>query len=310
MYVITLSRFINDMYMKRISFLLCLFSFVLCPNAFAQTTYFLPITGSNEITEAEYTDKYGQIYNITQPRLDIYLSNAESRTANGATLLLAMPGGAYQYVSAENEGANAAAWFNERGIAVAVLKYRQPNGHAHIPLTDAKAALQFIHEHKAEWGIEHVGVIGFSAGGHLAASLLCDVGKSETANNEQRKANGLDFGILVYPVLSMEDAITHAKTKRLLLGENPTEEQVARWTLKNEVTEDLPPVFITACQDDKAVPIQNSLEFYQALTNHKVLTQMLIFPKGGHGWGFTRSFPQREIMEKSLLDWIIANTQK
>ncbi len=286
-----------------------LLSFVVL-GSMAQTTYFLPITGNNQITEAEYADKYGQIYNITQPRLDVYLPNGERRTANGAPLLLALPGGAYEYVSADNEGHRAAQWFNAQGIAVAVLKYRQPNGHSDIPLTDARAALRFIREHAAEWGISQVGVIGFSAGGHLAASLLCYpdpvCGEREnlTANGERLMANGVDFGILVYPVLSMEDGVTHAKTKRLLLGESPTDEQVAYWTLKNAVTENMPRIMILACQDDRAVPIRNSLEFYQALTDHKVPTEMIIFPKGGHGWGFTRTFPMRDVMENALMRWI------
>ncbi len=270
-------------------------SVVLCLSAFAQTTYNLPITGTNAITEAERVDKYGQIYNITQPRLDVYLPQTVSRTSHSVPLLLALPGGAYEYVSADNEGHRVAQWMNAQGIAVAVLKYRQPNGHSDIPLTDAHAALRFIREHAAEWGISQVGVIGFSAGGHLAASLLC----------YPEEGRELDFGILVYPVLSMEDGVTHAKTKRLLLGENPTEEKVAYWTLKNAVNEHLPRTMIIACQDDRAVPIRNSLEFYQALTDKKVPTEILIFPKGGHGWGFTRSFPMRDVMENALMRWII-----
>ncbi len=281
---------------------LAVLSFVVL-GSMAQTTYFLPVAGDNQITEAEYVDKYGQVFNITQPRIDVYLpTRTQQLGAKEIPLLLACPGGAYQYVSAENEGANAAAWFNQYGIAVAVLKYRLPNGHAQIPLMDAQTALQFIHEHKAEWGIGKIGVIGFSAGGHLAASLLC--------YPEQESGQLLDFGILVYPVVSMEDGVTHAKTKRLLLGENPTEEQIKNWTLPYAVTDSVPRTLIVACQDDKAVPIQNSLEFYQALTNKKVPAQMLIFPKGGHGWGFTRSFPQREIMENALLEWIKTNMQK
>ncbi len=293
--------------MKRIILVITCGLFTL--GCLAQTTYHLPITGTNAITEAERVDKYGQIYNITQPRLDVYLPKAENRTANEIPLLLTLPGGAYEYVSADNEGHRVAQWFNAQGIAVAVLKYRQPNGHSDIPLTDARTALHFIREHAAEWGISKVGVMGFSAGGHLAASLLC---YSEEAVEESGQAfplqgereGGLDFGILVYPVLSMEDGVTHAKTKRLLLGDNPTEEQVAHWTLKNAVNESVPRTLIIACQDDRAVPIRNSLEFYQALTDHKVPTEMIIFPKGGHGWGFTRSFPMRDVMENALMRWI------
>ncbi len=294
--------------MKRI--ILVISCGLLALSCFAQTTYNLPITGTNAITEPERVDKYGQIYNITQPRLDVYLPTSPKRGGEGGYLLLALPGGAYEYVSADNEGHRVAQWMNAQGIAVAVLKYRQPNGHSDIPLTDARAALRFIREHAAEWGISQVGVIGFSAGGHLAASLLCypdpvcEERENLTANSERLTANGLDFGILVYPVLSMEDGVTHAKTKRLLLGENPTDEQVAHWTLKNAVTENMPRTMIIACQDDRAVPIRNSLEFYQALTDKKVPAELLILPQGGHGWGFTRSFPMRDVVENALMRWI------
>ncbi len=289
-----------------------LFCIIICGllvmSSFAQTTYNLPITGTNTITEEERTDKYGQIYNITQPRLDVYLPSSPQGGSEGGYLLLAFPGGAYEYVSADNEGHRVAQWMNAQGIAVAVLKYRQPNGHSDIPLTDARAALRFVREHAEEWGITQIGVIGFSAGGHLAASLLCypeeKTVEHEAVSPHGGTEGGLDFGILVYPVLSMEDGVTHAKTKRLLLGENPTEEKVAHWTLKNAVNESVPRTLIIACQDDRAVPIRNSLEFYQALTDKKIPTEMLIFPKGGHGWGFTRSFPMRDVMENALMRWI------
>ncbi len=292
------------MCMKRI--ILLISCGLLAWSGFAQTTYNLPITGTNAITEPERVDKYGQIYNITQPRLDVYLPKQSQESgvkSQDIPLLLAFPGGAYEYVSADNEGHRVAQWMNAQGIAVAVLKYRQPNGHSDIPLTDARAALRFIREHAAEWGISQVGVIGFSAGGHLAASLLC-YPTLELGIKSQESGLLPDFGILVYPVLSMEDGVTHAKTKRLLLGENPTNEQVAHWTLKNAVTAGMPRTMIIACQDDRAVPIRNSLEFYQALTDHKVPTEMIIFPKGGHGWGFSRSFPMRDVMENALMRWI------
>ncbi len=280
--------------MKRI-FLLVVISYLFVLDGVTQVTYLLPIVGDNGIIETEFTDpKYGQIYKITQPRIDVYLPEKSAPQAVSRPLLLICPGGAYEYVSADNEGFRAAQWFNAQGIAVAVLKYRMPNGHENIPLSDAQAALRLLREHAKEWGINQIGVMGFSAGGHLAASLLCYPEEEQT----------LDFGILVYPVLSMEDGVTHAKTKRLLLGEQPTDAQVAHWTLKNAVNENIPRTMIIACQDDKAVPVRNSLEFYQILTDKKVPSELLIFPQGGHGWGFTRSFPMRDVMENALIRWI------
>ncbi len=263
--------------------------------AFAQTTYLLSSQGSNYITDKEYTSNNGQIYNITAPRLDVYLPASKASGAS-CPMLLVCPGGAYEYVSALNEGKHVAEWMNARGIAVAVLDYRLPNGHEEIPLSDARAALRFVRENAVKWGVslDSIGVMGFSAGGHLAASLLC-------YSEADCKAN---FGVLIYPVLSMEDGVTHAKTKRLLLGENPTAEQVTHWTLKNAVSTAVPPTLLVACQDDKAVPVRNSLEFYQALTDQKVPAELLILPNGGHGWGFTRTFPNRDLMEETLLRWI------
>ncbi len=268
-------------------------------NTMAQTTYLLESHGSNYITDKEYTDNYGQIYNISAPRLDLYLPKkliGNDSVSTACPLLLVCPGGAYEYVSAVNEGKNVAAFMNAHGMAVAVLDYRLPNGHDEIPLMDAQAALRFVRDNAAKWGIapDSIGVMGFSAGGHLAASLLC-------YPEADCKAN---FGVLIYPVLSMEDGVTHAKTKRMLLGTEPAAEKVAYWTLKNAVSAAVPPTLIIACQDDKAVPIRNSLEFYQALTDQKVPAELLILPTGGHGWGFTRTFPQRDLMEETLLRWI------
>ncbi len=268
---------------------------LLAMGCFAQTTYLLASQGSNYITDKEYTDNYGQLFNITAPRLDVYLPQ-KSLEISECPLLLVCPGGAYQYVSADNEGKRVAQWFNERGIAVAVLKYRLPNGHSDIPLADARAALRFVRENAAKWHIasDSIGVMGFSAGGHLTASLLCYPEADCRAN----------FGVLIYPVLSMEDGVTHAKTKRLLLGEQPTAEQVAHWSLAKAVTDVVPRTMIIACQDDRAVPVRNSLEFYQALTDVKVSAEMLLLPQGGHGWGFTRTFPMRDVMENALLRWM------
>ncbi len=281
--------------MKKI--LLTVGCWLLAIGGFAQATYLLASQGSNYITDKEYTDNYGQIFNITAPRLDVYLPTEEQRIANvQSPLLLLCPGGAYQYVSADNEGKRVAEWLNARGIAVAVLKYRLPNGHSEIPLADARAALRLVRAYAAKWDVapDSIGVMGFSAGGHLAASLLCYPEVDCRVN----------FGILIYPVLSMEDGVTHAKTKRLLLGDQPTLEQIDHWTLKNAVTDVVPRTMIVACQDDRAVPVRNSLEFYQALTDNKVSAEMLLLPQGGHGWGFTRTFPMRDVMESALLCWL------
>lgn len=275
--------------MKKI-FLLTLFLLNFCVQA--QQTIYLLHKGGNGISTAERIGSYGQIYDITEPRMDLYLP----QTKEAVPMILVCPGGAYEYVSAQNEGKCVADWAMQHNIAVAVLKYRMPNGHDNLPLEDALTAMRILRDSAQVWNIipDKIGVMGFSAGGHLAGSLLTLYTDYKTRP---------DFGILVYPVLSMTNA-THQKTRRLLLGENPTLMQDSRWTLLNNITSDTPPCFIVACQDDKAVSISNSLDFYAALTLHNVPAELLIMPVGGHGFGFQREIPQTHLFHSALLTWL------
>lgn len=272
-------------------FLLCLLMLIsLCLEA--QRTVYLPTSGGNGIEVAERVGTWGQIYDITEPRIDVYLPKCEGKVP----MMLVCPGGAYEYVSVENEGRYVAEWAMSNNIAVAVLKYRMPNGHENIPLEDALAAMRILRDSVEAWNLQadKIGVMGFSAGGHLAGSLVTKYTDAVTRP---------DFGVLVYPVLSMQDN-THSKTRRLLLGEKPTQMQIASWSLANCVTAETPPCFIVACQDDKAVPVSNSLDFYAALTRNNVPAELMILPIGGHGFGFQRIIPQVEIFHAALLEWL------
>ena len=270
-----------------------------CAYAVEPTTVYLysdaKPNGNGYAPTDEYTGNFGEIYQTSEPRIDLYLP----KNAGNAPLLLVCPGGGYRYTSVINEGLNVADFFVPRGIAVAVLKYRVPNQHADIPLTDAVRAMQLLRSNASQWNINprKMGVMGFSAGGHLAAMLLTQYGTAEARP---------DFGILVYPVISMDALITHAGTCRMLLGDHPTAEERAAWSAENWVTADTPPCFLVACQDDRAVPVENSIRFYQALTANKVTSEMLLLPAGGHGWGFARHFPQRELFETALLNFLSA----
>ena len=258
----------------------------------AQKVIYLPEKGGNGITESENVGSYGQIYCITEPRIDVYLP----KTDKPVPMILVCPGGAYLYVSVGNEGKFVAEWAIQHRIAVAVLKYRMPNGHENVPLSDALAAMRILRDSAFVWNIipDKIGVMGFSAGGHLAGSLTTMYVDRQTRP---------DFSVLVYPVLSM-GSDTHDKTRHLLLGDNPTEMQDAKWTLKNNITKDTPPCFIVACQDDKVVPVSNSLDFYSALTANSVPAELLIIPVGGHGYGFQRQIPQTEVFHQALLAWL------
>ena len=265
-----------------------------------KTVYLYP-EGAKESNGYTAQDEYyvperGALYRTSEPRMDIYMP-AHNKSKEGVTALLSCPGGGYSYTSIVNEGLNVAKYFVPRGYAVVVLKYRLPNGHENIPLSDAIRAMEILRDSATVWGLnpQKIGVIGFSAGGHLAASLVT---KYTSAKSRP------DFGLLVYPVISFDKNVYHGGSCRQLLGEEPTAEQIENWSLDKQVTETTPPCWLVACQDDPTVPVENSIRFYQALTAKKVPATMLLVPTGGHGWGFTNHFPMREVMEQSMISFI------
>mgnify|MGYP004587242141 FL=1 len=262
----------------------------------ARTVYLYTDKKPNEngyTADDETAGQYGELYKTSEPRFDLYLPEG----VENAPVILSCPGGGYRYISIGNEGINVAEYFVPRGYAVAVLKYRLPNGHTEVPLTDACRAMEILRDSADAWHIDKnkTGVIGFSAGGHLAATL-CTKYTSAKARP--------DFGILVYPVISMDESITHKGSCRLLLGEQSSDTKRDMWSADKCVSDDTPPCFIVACQDDKTVPVENSIRMYQALTAHHVYTEMILLPTGGHGWGFARQFPQRKVFENALMQFL------
>lgn len=265
-----------------------------------KTIYLYPegVAESNGYTAQDeyYVPERGALYRTSEPRMDIYMP-AKNGKNESVTALLSCPGGGYSYTSVVNEGLNVAKYFVPRGYAVIVLKYRLPNGHANIPLSDAIRAMEILRDSATVWGLNphKIGVIGFSAGGHLAASLLT---KFSSAKSRP------DFGLLVYPVISFDKTVYHGGSCRQLLGERPSADQIENWSLDKQVSGATPPCWLIACQDDPTVPVENSIRFYQALTAYKVPSTMLLVPTGGHGWGFTHHFPMREVMEQSMMSFI------
>lgn len=247
----------------------------------------------NGYVAADEVEKNKRLYKTSEPRMDIYLPK------NGKTdaIILSCPGGGYVFTSIPNEGEAVANFFVPRNIAVAVLKYRMPNQHADVPLTDAARAMEILRDSAANWNVpeNHIGVIGFSAGGHLAATLVT---KYPTEKSRP------DFGILVYPVISMDETITHKGSCLQLLGELPTEQQRADWSAEKCVNQYTPPCFIVHCQDDKTVMVENSIRMYQALTKFHISAEMLLLPMGAHGWGFSKQIPQKEVFESAMMHFI------
>lgn len=242
----------------------------------------------NGYVAADEEEKNKRLYKTSEPRMDIYLPKEKANA-----IILACPGGGYVFTSIPNEGEAVANYFTPRNIAVAVLKYRMPNQKQDVPLSDAVKAMEILRDSAQIWGVptNHIGVIGFSAGGHLAATLV-------TKYYDQKSRP--DFGILVYPVISMDATITHKGSCKQLLGENPSQQLRDAWSAEKCVNENTPPCFIVHCQDDPTVMVENAIRMYQALTLHQVKAEMLLLPTGAHGWGFSKQIPQKELFEAAM----------
>ena len=218
---------------------------------------------------------------------------------NGMAIVMC-PGGGYWGVALGHEGHDMASWLNAQGITYVVLKYRMPNGHHEIPLNDAEQAMRLVRANAADWGINprRVGIMGASAGGHLAASLATLYGSQETRP---------DFQILFYPVISMDAAITHQGSRDNLLGSDRTEELMTLYSNELQVTEDTPPAFIVHAKDDNVVPITNSQMFYDALQAKGVPAELHVYEHGGHGFGLRRTGADSQEWPSALEPWMRKN---
>ncbi len=200
------------------------------------------------------------------------------------------PGGAYFILASGHEGVEVAKFFNSIGVNAMVVKYRIPNDNAQVdksiaPLQDAQQAMLLARSNAATWGIDanKIGILGFSAGGHLAASLsshYADV-KIDNPLNISLRPN---FQILIYPVITMKD-FGHTGSKENLIGKNPTDAQVQYYSNELNVNDQTPPAFIVHAKNDDAVPVQNAYEYDKALKANKVASSLYLFEKGGHGFG-------------------------
>lgn len=231
---------------------------------------------------------------ITEPTLTVYPAPEGKR--NGMAVI-ACPGGGYSHLATGHEGHDLAAWFNAQGITYAVLVYRMPHGHREVPLSDAQQAIKLMRVHANEWGVHtnKIGIMGSSAGGHLASTAATHFESQETRP---------DFQILLYPVISMDEQITHKGSRNNLLGKTPDEETVKMYSNELQVTANTPKAFIIHSSDDKAVPVENSLRYYKALVNNNVSATMHLYPIGGHGWGFRDNFIYKRQWTGELEKWL------
>ncbi len=228
-----------------------------------------------------------RIQKVTNPTLSIYLPAKEK--ANGSAIVIC-PGGGYTRLAFDHEGILIADWFNKLGFAAFILKYRLPNdtimeNKSVGPLQDVQEAIRFVRRNSLQWNVlpTKIGVIGFSAGGHLAATAST-LFNDKIYNSDSTSARP-DFSILIYPVISMDAEITHGGSRQNLLGLNPSQNLVDHFSAEKQVNALTPPTFLVHSQDDKTVLIQNSINYFLALKKNGVSAELHIFEKGGHGYG-------------------------
>lgn len=203
------------------------------------------------------------------------------------------PGGGYGHLAVGHEGKEIAEWFNSFGVAAFVLRYRIAPYRHPAPLTDVQRAVRTVRSHAKEWNVDpdRIGIIGFSAGGHLVSSLAThfDAGKSDAEDAVDRASCRPDFVILGYPVITLTEPYTHAGSRRNLLGENPDPQTVELLSNERQVTGKTPPTFLLHTTEDRVVPPENSILFYSALRKAGVPAELHIFEKGRHGLGLARN---------------------
>ncbi|MFL5771857.1 MAG: alpha/beta hydrolase [Flavisolibacter sp.] len=256
-------------------------------------------------TEKKETFNSGMFRGVTRPTLQVYLP--EKTNASGTGIII-IPGGGYGVIVYEGEGIATAKQFAKNGIAAFVLKYRLPDDSIMLnktigPLQDAQQAIKFVRENAARWAVDQnkIGIIGFSAGGHLASTAATHFEKPviENAGNTNLRP---DFQVLVYPVISMQDSLANPDSRNNLLGKKPSKELIDQYSNELQVTNNAPPAYITHAADDKAVDVDNSISYFESLRHHNVEAEMHIYPKGGHGF----IFRQPDWMEPLLL-WMKKN---
>ena len=216
------------------------------------------------------------------------------RKPRGKAIIMC-PGGGFNQIASDHEGRDFAAWFNNQGITYAVLNYRMPNGDVEVIREDIREAIRLIRRQSAEWGIHQLGVMGASIGGYIAS----------TAATLYTGTDRPDFQVLLYPVISMADRLTHWPSRERMLGETISEGLKETLSLELHVTADTPPTFIVLAEDDQAVSPLNSIVYYTALLKHGVSAGLHIYPEGGHSFGFRDSFIYKELWTDELQKWLL-----
>lgn len=265
--------------------------------------------GTSETEITEITEKT-RISLVKEPTLEVFLPTKQNATGKAVIIC---PGGGYRVLCYDWEGTDIAKWFNSKGIAAFVLKSRLPLSKSLIvpheaPLQDAQRAIRWVRHHAEEFNVNsnQIGVMGFSAGGHLASTLGVQF---DTPNNFKTQPMDTisarpDFTILIYPVVTMKDDYTHKGSQNNLLGKHASEALKIKYSNELHVTENTSPTFMVHSGDDNAVPVDNSLQLYKALNDRGVNAEMHIYPYGGHGFGLALGSGPLETWPDRLYDWL------
>ena len=251
-----------------------------------------------------------RISKVQTPDIAVFLP--AKKTATGEAVIIC-PGGGYHILAYDWEGEDIAKFWNSKGIAAIVLKYRLPTSESQIiphksPLMDAQRAMRLVRYHAEKWNIDSgkIGIMGFSAGGHLASTLSThfDAGNPEAEDPVERISCRPDFSILMYPVISFTQDFQHSGSHKALLGENPDPELSRYYSNELQVTPDTPPAILIHASDDTGVPVANSIGYYQALLKNGVPASMHIYPYGKHGFGLATGMGYLSTWPERCYEWL------
>jgi len=248
------------------------------------------LPNSNGIDKTQPYDDSKQNF---KPSIRVFLPDAAKATGRA---VVCCPGGGYSHLATGHEGYDWAPYFNEKGIALIVLKYRMPHANPEVPISDAKEALRLVRTNAKEWNIDtkQVGIMGSSAGGHLATTLATHSDSLTVPN----------FQILFYPVVTFDYAYTHKGSRHGLIGENASQELADLYSNEKQVTAQTPPAILLLSDDDYLVTTENSVNYYLALRKNKIKASLHIYPSGGHGWGVRENFKYHKEMLDDLSAWL------
>ena len=264
---------------------------------------------SNDYKEVKVFEKgiLNQVSRVTVPTMSVF----SPEIANGTAILI-FPGGGYTNLSIDKEGFKVAQWLNSLGITAFVLKYRLPSDiimedKTIGPLQDAQEAMRFIRRNTEKWNLRahRIGIIGFSAGGHLAATLATHYNDVVYKVSDSVSAKP-DFSILIYPVISMEENISHKGSRNKLLGISPSNELIEKYSNEKQIDSLTPPTFLAHAIDDKSVPVENSMQYFLALKQHAIPSEIHLYQTGKHGFGLGREGSSKN-WTKQCEEWLDLN---